>query len=100
MKTSLTALILTLSLILLTACHTSVPSEVSVIEQASFEITHEELVDPIAVNISTKRVHFYLLCPHVENTKEENLRYLSMSSDAVNTLLSMGYTLCSDCCDR
>lgn len=51
----------------------------------------------LTVNISSKTIHFESTCRHVENAKEENLRSLEDTTDNVNTLLSMDYTLCSAC---
>ena len=53
----------------------------------------------IPVNISSKTVHFDHNCTHVKNAKEENLRSLDHTTDNINTLLSMGYTLCKTCRD-
>lgn len=51
----------------------------------------------LTVNIASKTVHFDPACRHVTNAKEDNLRYTDDTTDGVNTLLSMGYTLCDTC---
>lgn len=57
----------------------------------------------LTVNISSKTIHPDATCTHIEKAKEENLRTLDHTSDNVNTLLSMGYSLCKSCtseCDE
>ena len=51
----------------------------------------------LAVNVTTKKIHFDTECRHVKSTKEDNLRYAEHTTDNVNTLFSMGYTLCETC---
>ena len=51
----------------------------------------------LAVNISTHKIHIDTECRHVKNSKEDNLRYTEHTTENVNTLFSMGYTLCQDC---
>ena len=51
----------------------------------------------LCVNISSKTIHLDPDCRHVQTSREENLRYTAHTTESVNTLFSMGYTLCQDC---
>ncbi len=51
----------------------------------------------LIVNVSTQKIHFDHECRHVKAAKETNLRYTVHTTDAVNTLFSMDYTLCDTC---
>lgn len=53
----------------------------------------------VSVNISSKTIHLDHNCTHVKNAKEENLRSLDHTTDNINTLFSLGYTLCKACSD-
>lgn len=52
-------------------------------------------VRAIAVNISSRTIHLDPSCPHVERALAANLRTTAESN--VNTLLGMGYHLCTGC---
>lgn len=51
----------------------------------------------VTLNISSQKIHFSSECRHVTRAKRENIRELARTGDTVRTLLSMGYSFCSDC---